>query len=221
MRRVLQIVAMLALALASTALAQEPRHGGVLRVGSNSDPATLNPYVFGNEFDRNAFRPVYDPLVEYDLTTYEVTPRLIESWDVSSDGLTWTLNVRQGVVFHDGRPLTSADIVWSFSQAMQSVATRTAPLLSFIQEVEATGEHTVALRLSQPDQLLAHTMVDIRVTPEGHTDFNENPIGTGPFRFVSWEPNRQLTYERNADYWDGDLPYLDGLEIRTIPDASV
>jgi MarR-like DNA-binding transcriptional regulator SgrR of sgrS sRNA len=64
-------------------------------------------------------------------------------------------------------------------------------------------------------------MVDIRVTPEGTTEFNESPIGTGPFEFVSWEPNRQLTYERNDDYWADDLPYLDGLEIRTIPDSSV
>jgi peptide/nickel transport system substrate-binding protein len=222
MRRALQIVASLALAFAtSAALAQEPQHGGVLRVGSNSDPATLNPYVFGSEFDRNAFRPIYDSLVEYDLTTYQVTPRLIESWEVSSDGLTWTLDVRQGVVFHDGSPMTSADVVWAFDQAMEPQATRTAPLLSFIEDVEAPDEHTVVLRLSQADQLLAHTMVDIRVTPAGTTEFNENPIGTGPFRLVSWEPNQLLRYERNDDYWDGDLPYLDGLEIRTIPDQSV
>jgi ABC-type transport system substrate-binding protein len=68
----------------SLGLAQEPVHGGVLRVGTNSDPATLNPYVFGNEFDRNAFRPIYDPLLDYDLTTYEVVPSLIESYEVSA-----------------------------------------------------------------------------------------------------------------------------------------
>jgi len=208
------------------AIAQTPTHGGVLRVGSNSDPATLNPYVFGNEFDRNAFRPIYDPLLEYDLMTYEPQPALIEAYSVSDDGLTWTLNVRQGVVFHDGRPMTSADIVWSFEQALKPEATRTAPLLSFVESVTAVDDATVEVALSQPDQLLSDTMVDIRVTPNGHSDFNENPIGTGAFRLVSWEPNRQLTYERNDDYWrvdaDGNqLPYLDGLEIRTVPDSSV
>jgi peptide/nickel transport system substrate-binding protein len=211
----------LAILVAGFGLATAQTHGGVLRVGSTSDPATLNPYVFGNEFDRNAFRPIYDPLLDYDLVTYDVVPALIESYSVSADGLTWTLNVRQGVTFHDGRPMTSADVVWSFEQALQPVATRTAPLLSFVQAVEATGEHTVSLTLSQPDQLLSHTMVDIRVTPAGHTDYNANPIGTGPFKFVSWDPNRQLTYERNDDYYVPELPYLDGLEIRTVPDASV
>jgi len=201
------------------ALAQTP--GGVLRVGTNSDPATLNPYVFGNEFDRNAFRPIYDSLLDYDLMTYDVVPALIESYEPSDDGLTWTLNVRQGVTFHDGTPMTAADVVWSFEQALKPEATRTAPLLSFVEVVEAVDDHTVEISLSQPDQLLPHTMIDIRVTKVDYVDYNDAPIGTGPFRFVSWEPNRQLTYERNEDYWVEELPYLDGLEIRTVPDSSV
>ncbi len=203
------------------AFAQTPTHGGTLRVGSNSDPATLNPYVFGNEFDRNAFRPIYDPLLDYDLTTYEVVPALIESYEVSMDGLTWTLNVRQGVTFHDGSPMTAADVVWSFEQALKPEATRTAPLLGFVEGVEAVDDATVVLSLSQPDQLLNHTMIDIRVTKVGADDYNANPIGTGPFKFVSWDPNRQLTYERNDAYWVPELPYLDALEIRTVPDSSV
>jgi peptide/nickel transport system substrate-binding protein len=224
MLRFRYVVVIAILALFATALAQTA--GGILRVGSNSDPATLNPYVFGNEFDRNAFRPIYDPLVEYDLNTYEVVPRLIESYAPSTDGLLWTLNVRPGVTFHNGQPLTAHDIVWSFEQALLPAATRTAPLLGFVNEVVATGDLTVEVRLSQPDQLLPHTMVDIRVTPRDHTAFNEDPIGTGPFQLVSWEPNRQLTYTRNPNYWDQDsagnqLPYLDGLEIRTVPDSSV
>ncbi|MBA2667318.1 MAG: ABC transporter substrate-binding protein [Trueperaceae bacterium] len=203
------------------AFAQTPQQGGVLRVGSNADPATLNPYVFGNEFDRNAFRPIYDPLLDYDLTTYEVVPALIESFEISADGLTWTLNVRQGVSFHDGTSMTADDVVWSIEQALKPEATRTAPLLSFVETVTAADDATVILSLSQPDQLLSHTMIDIRVTPSGSTDYNSNPIGTGPFKFVSWEPNRQLTYERNDAYWSAGLPYLDGLEIRTVPDSSV
>lgn len=203
------------------AFAQAPKSGGTLRVGTSSDPATLNPYVFGNEFDRNAFRPLYDPLLDYDLTTYEVVPALIESYETSSDGLTWTLHVRQNVQFHDGSPMTAEDVVWSFEQALKPEATRTAPLLSFVEAVDAVDDHTVRVSLSQADQLLSHTMVDIRVTPSGHTDYNANPIGTGPFKLVSWEPNRQLTYERNDAYWVDGLPYLDGIEIRTVPDASV
>lgn len=214
---------MLGLALlASAALAQDaPKHGGVLQIASSSDPATLNPYVFGNEFDRNAFRPIYDALLEYDLQTYEIVPRLVESYDVSSDGLKWTLHLRQGVVFQDGTPMTSKDVLWSFKQAMAPEATRTEPLLRFVSSVDAVDDNTVSITLSQPDQLLAHTMVDIRVTKDGTTEFNTAPIGTGPFKLVSWEPNRSLTYERNDHYWDGDLPYLDGLVFNTIPDGAV
>ena len=208
--------------LASGATAQEtPVHGGVLQIATSSDPATLNPYVFGNEFDRNAFRPIYDALLEYDLQTYEVVPRLVESYDISADGLQWTLHLRPGVVFHDGTPMTSKDVLWSFEQARMPEATRTEPLLCFITDIEAVDDLTVLITLSQPDQLLAHTMIDVRVTKDGTTEFNTDPIGTGPFKLVSWEPNRALTYERNADYWDGDLPYLDGLVFNTIPDGSV
>jgi peptide/nickel transport system substrate-binding protein len=215
--------ALLTLVIASLGLvlAQTPQYGGVLKVGTNSDPATLNPYVFGNEFDRTAFRPIYDALLEYDLTTYEVVPNLIASFEISEDGLQWTLNVRQNVTFHDGSPMTSADVVWAFEQAMKPEATRTVSLLSFVESVTAVDDHTVQVDLTQADQLLSHSMIDIRVTPVGTTEFNENPIGTGPFKLVSWEPNRQLTYERNDDYWAEGLPYLDGLEIRTVPESSV
>ena len=224
MRNVYRAVAIAAAMMIGVASAQ--MMGGVLKVGTNSDPATLNPYVFGNEFDRNAFRPLYDSLLDYDLNTYDVVPALIESYAPSADGLVWTLNVRQGVTFHDGTPMTAADVVWSFEQALKPEATRTAPLLSFVTEVVATGDHTVEVRLSAPDQLLPHTMIDIRVTKVDYVDYNENPIGTGPFQLISWEPNRQITYERNDAYWGRDaagnaLPYLDGIEIRTVPDSSV
>lgn len=208
--------------LASVGWAQDaPKHGGVLQISSSSDPATLNPYVFGNEFDRNAFRPIYDALLEYELQTYEIVPRLVESYDVSTDGLLWTLHLRQGVVFQDGTPMTSKDVLWSFQMARVPEATRTEPLLRFVTAIEAIDDNTVSLVLSQPDQLLAHTMVDVRVTKDGTTEFNTAPIGTGPFKLVSWEPNRSLTYERNDEYWDGDLPYLDGLVFNTVPDGSV
>lgn len=220
MKKLRLILTTLLIAGLSTALAQEPKYGGILRVGTGSDPATLNPYVFGNEFDRNAFRPVYDPLFEYNLTTYEPEPALIESYETSSDGLDWTLHVRPGVLFHDGSAMTAEDVVWSFEQALKPEATRTAPLLSFVETVEALDDHTVGLTLSQPDQLLIHTMVDIRVTPKGYTDYS-NPIGTGPFELVSWDPNRQLVYERNDHYWDEGLPYLDGIVFNTIPEQSV
>jgi peptide/nickel transport system substrate-binding protein len=220
--RILRSIALfLVVAGLTLAFAQTPQAGGVLKVGTNSDPATLNPYVFGNEFDRTAFRPIYDALLEYDLNTYDVVPNLIASFDISADGLQWTLNVRQNVTFHDGSPMTSADVVWSFEQALKPEATRTASLLSFVESVSAVDDHTVLVELSQADQLLSHTMIDIRVTKAGTTEFNENPIGTGPFKLVSWDPNRQLTYERNDSYWADGLPYLDGLEIRTIPDSSV
>lgn len=202
------------------------RYGGTLTIAQSADPDTLSPYIWGAQVTRNVLIQLYDTLVRNNLETYEIEPGLAESWEVSDDGLTWTFNLRE-TNFHDGRPFTAADAVWSMEQALDEAATRTAPLLSTVESVTAVDDRTLEITLSAPDNILLSTLLDVYITPDdADVDYQDGPVGTGPFKFVSWDRNQQITLERNDEYWmtdaDGNsLPYLDEILVKPVPDGSV
>ncbi len=200
----------------------DSRRGGVLVVAQSADPTSLNPYRFGSTNDRSIITNIFDSLIEFDLTTYEIVGSLAESWSTSDDGLVWTFELRDGVVFHDGSALDANDVVASVERAMEPESGRTTSLLTRVEEVVAVNDLTVELRLSEPDRILDLTMIDVYITPEDDSiDHGATPTGTGPFMFVSAEANQQVVLERNPDYWQEGLPYLDGIEFRTVPDPTV
>ncbi|MCQ3804049.1 MAG: ABC transporter substrate-binding protein [bacterium] len=197
-------------------------HGGTLVIAQPGDPTGLHPNRFGSTNDRNIITNMYDTLVEFDLNTYEIVPSLATDWSVSEDGLTWTFNLREGVSFHDGSPFGAEDVVTSMSRAQEPESGRTASLLTRVSETVATGDLTVEIRLSEPDRILASTLVDVYISPrDPDIDLNETPIGTGPFKFVEWERNQQVEIVRNDDFWMEGLPYLDGIIYTTVPDGTV
>ena len=197
-------------------------HGGTLVIAQPADPTGLHPNRFGSTNDRNIITNMYDTLVEFDLNTYEIVPSLATDWSVSEDGLTWTFNLREGVTFHDGSPFGAEDVVMSMSRAQEPESGRTASLLTRVSETVATGDLTVEIHLSEPDRILASTLVDVYISPrDPDIDLNETPIGTGPFKFVEWERNQQVEIVRNDDFWMEGLPYLDGIIYTTVPDGTV
>lgn len=197
-------------------------HGGTLVIAQPADPTGLHPNRFGSTNDRNIITNMYDTLVEFDLNTYEIVPSLATDWSVSEDGLTWTFNLREGVTFHDGAPFGAEDVVMSMSRAQEPESGRTASLLTRVSETVATGDLTVEIHLSEPDRILASTLVDVYISPrDPDIDLNETPIGTGPFKFVEWERNQQVEIVRNDDFWMEGLPYLDGIIYTTVPDGTV
>ena len=200
----------------------EPTAGGVLVIAQAADPTGLHPNRFGSTNDRNIITNIYDTLVEFDLTSYEIVGSLATDWSVSDDGLVWTFNLRDDVVFHDGSEFDAEDVVASMGRATEPEAGRTAPLLARVTETVAVDDQTVEIHLSEPDRILLSTMVDVYISPQDTTiDLAETPVGTGPFKFVSWERNQQVEVERNPDYWQDGLPYLDGVIYRTVPDGTV
>jgi ABC-type transport system substrate-binding protein len=196
--------------------------GGTLVVAHTADPTSLSPYRFGSTIDRNIITNIYDTLVEFDLETYDIVGSLADSWTVSDDGLTWTFALRDGVVFHDGSTLDSADVAASIERAMAPEANRTTTLLTRVSDVSAPDPTTVEINLSEPDRILLSTLIDVYVAPDDDSiDLATTPVGTGPFVFVSATPNQEVVLERNAEYWKDGLPYLDGVVFRTIPDGTV
>ena len=195
-------------------------------VALSGDPESLNPFTSSSQNARNVFIHVYEPLVRHDLLTYGFLPGLAESWDTSADGLTWTFHLREAS-FHDGRPFTAADAAYSIGVALEETSIYTSSQLMGVTGVEALDDRTLQITLGVPDQVLLSTLVDAYMIPDDpNNDFDDGPIGTGPFKFVRWERNQSIVLERNENYWSSDadgnqLPYLDGVEFRPIPEGSV
>lgn len=204
----------------------EGKPGGVLRVGVQGDPTELDPHLVVLDAASMITDLVYEGLVHEDPSLVP-QPLLAERWEISDDGQTYTFHLRQGVTFHNGRPLVADDVVYSFARVMDPG--NASPWVSYtdtIKEVQAPDEATVVFTLTSPDaSFLAKlcrrglTVVPKEVVEE-QGDLRQVMVGTGPFVFDEYIPNSMVTLSKNAHYWLEGRPYLDGLEIQIIPDDT-
>lgn len=161
----------------------------------------------------------------------EIECWLAEEYSVSEDGLVYTIKVRPGVTFHDGSELNAEVVAWN----MQACIDGGKGQYSRVASIEVTGELELVVTMSQPDILflsnLAADPVGLIISKESY-DKNgpewceKNPVGTGPFTFVSWENDVEVVYTKNENYWGVDaegnqLPYLDGVRVVYINDVTV
>jgi peptide/nickel transport system substrate-binding protein len=220
------------------AIAQDvegPRYGGTLVAALPDDPPTLAVWLSSSFLVRMVGPQIMEGLLdqEPDLTP---KPLLAESWTVSPDGLTWTFRIRRGVKWHDGKPLTADDVVFSVNEVwlkhLSDAATRWK---LFGLKAEKVDNYTVVFKLEKRNVYATHYW-DSHFGPiipkhlfEG-TDIEKNPynlkpVGTGPFRFKEYVKGSHIIFEKNPDYWQKDkqgnrLPYLDRLVFRIMPDAT-
>jgi peptide/nickel transport system substrate-binding protein len=201
----------------------ESATGGTLVAAIGGDPDQLDPHTTTSSFAFTVLENVYDTLVQPgdDLTP---EPALAASWETSDDLLTWTFTLREGVTFHDGSPLTAGDVVASFERIAEEGAN--AFRLGAVDAFEAPDDLTVVMELNRPapnllDQIGAFK--GMAIAPAAAIEagtLGDEPIGTGPFSFVSFTPGDNVELAANPDYW-GEGPFLDGVEFRVIPDESV
>jgi peptide/nickel transport system substrate-binding protein len=214
--------------------AEQPVRGGTLVVAlDGQDPGNLNPAVTSNGGVHTASEPMFNGLVGLD-TEGRPTPELAESWAVEQNGAVYRFTLRDNVRFHDGRTLTSDDVVFTFTNALLRYHSRTAASMNAAQvRVEAPDPRTVVFTFAAPYAPLLQQLnvTEAPIIPrhvyEGCSDIstvagcppNRAPVGTGPFKFVSADAN-EIRLERNPDYFRQGLPYLDGIVQRFIADQG-
>lgn len=158
----------------------------------------------------------------------EVSPLLATSWTVSPDGMTYTFQLRHGVKFQNGQSFSSADVVYSFDRAAKEAAPQVLQRFSNYESSTADGQYAVKVQLKKPDtsfiyQVADPTDIGFAIVPKGATSdqINSHPVGTGPFSFVSYQPNAQLVLAVNRNYWDASvLPKYKTLKIRFMTDDA-
>lgn len=203
-----------------------PHAGGApsgLVVGATSDPDTLFPWKATQFQAVNVLEQLYGTLTELD-ADLEVVPGLAESWQVSPDGLTVTMALRQGVTFADGSAFDSADVTASLDRIRdEATGAVAAASLASVTSVAAPDPTTVVLTLSGPDAglLAALATVNLAMLPSDATEqaLAETPNGTGPFTLAARTPNQSTTLAANPAFWGG-APALPSVEFRVIPDET-
>ena len=226
--------------VAIAATAEAATRGGKLIYARYADSLWLDPVFNDANVDIWVLTNLYDTLLQPTADGKGVSPGLATAYQVSDDGLTFTLTLRQGTKFSDGSPITAEDVKGTLDRARNPKNGIWNFILESVDSVEIKSPDTVALHLKHPDPTLAAGLATFNtaIMPQklfdatpGATDeekakaFAEHPVGSGPFMFDSWQRGTQMVIKRNPYYWqmgeDGKpLPYLDEVDFPIIPDDA-
>jgi peptide/nickel transport system substrate-binding protein/oligopeptide transport system substrate-binding protein len=216
---------------------EKPQYGGEYRVPLEGEPISLDPARFTGIYAMNVAANLFDGLVEFD-SNLNVVPAIARVWKISRDHRTYTFRLQRGVKFHNGREVTADDFVYSFSRILNpdtkspvaSMFKHIVGAASFyegksetISGLRAKDRYTLMIELKEPFTpfLSILAMIHAKVVPKEAMgeDFGKRPVGTGPFRFRSWQPGHQIVLEANNDYFEG-RPFLDILRFSIYPNIE-
>ena len=192
-------------------------------VAVDADVDTLHPTDFSTTVELGVLNQIYDTLLYYSPDgTKDPEPRIAESYEISDDGLDYTFHLRDDVTFHDGTPVTADDVV--FSIELYKASEYQGSQISMLSSVEATDEYTVVCHLDAPYspflQGICSPMIASKAYYESsEDDFVNNPIGSGPYKFVSRAKGSNIKLEANEDYYRG-APEIKEVTFEVIPDSS-
>lgn len=205
---------------------KSPKPGGVLIAARAADMKGLDPHKQTAFSSFRVLEHIYDPLLALD-KDMNVIPNLAKSWEWSDEGKTLTMKLVEGVKFHNGDPMTSADVKASFERILnEETGAAARSFFTSIESIETGDDATVVFKLSAANSAILAAMtnpnsaiVSKKALESGWDPANE-AIGTGAFKLAKWEADNVVTLEKNPDFWIPGLPYLDGIEFRTIPDEA-
>lgn len=221
MRRFVSAALALALCLLLCGCTRQKPDAATAVVLIESSPLNLDPRIGTDAQSERIGELIFEGLVRRD-ENFELKPRLAESWEVP-DPLTYVFHLRHDVRFHDGQPMTSADVKWTLDSLLGGkLRSAKTSAYRYVDRVEAPDAFTVVLHLKEPFAALLWNLSDgaLGVVPKGLGDeLARHPIGTGPFRFVSEAPDREVVIERNEQYW-GKRAGLARVRFNVVPDAT-
>lgn len=204
----------------------KPAYGDILVRGDIGDASNLIPLLASDTASHNICGMIYNGLVKYD-KDMNVVGDLAESWDISQNGLVITFHLRKGVKWHDGRPFTSADVLYTY-QVTVDPKTPTAYAGDFakVKKAEAPDDYTFRVTYDKPFApaliswnaavLPRHLLAGKDITK---SPLSRRPIGTGPYQFKEWVAGQKIVLVSNPAYFEGQ-PYIDGRITRIIPDTA-
>jgi peptide/nickel transport system substrate-binding protein len=220
------VILAVALAAAAPVAGQQPKRGGTAVFVIDTDPPTLNPATTTGATDEIVGIPLNAQLLMVD-SDESVHPLVAESWSVAADGRTVTFRIRRNVKFHDGTPLGSADVKFTFEEVLAKYHPQASRAFAHVASVETLDPYTVVVHFKEPygpflfliglngTVLPRHLYEGTDVLKNPH---NLQPVGAGPYRLQEWARGDHITVVRNDAYFEPGLPYLDRIVYKMIPD---
>jgi peptide/nickel transport system substrate-binding protein len=205
--------------------------GGKVILTSFSDAVRLIPYTTSDSASSRIQGMIFEGMLNLDQKGNPI-PQLATKWSYDKASMTYTFDLRKGVKWHDGKPFTADDVVFSYNMYMNPKSINSyIGDFGTIKSVTKTGTHQVKIQLKEKDALIVSNVFPAAIIPKhkfpkGVEDFNKNntvhrnPVGTGPFIFKEWKTDERIVVKANKSYWNG-RPYMDEVITRILPDANV
>lgn len=202
-----------------------------IRIRMSGEPSTLHPILASDAPASEVGGFLFDRLIDMDPDTMEYRPMIALKWDIAPDHKTYTFYMRDDVKWHDGKPVTADDVVFSFNYIMdpKTKAPHLKVYYKDIKKVQKIDAHTVQFVYNEiyfkgfsfcgGMPILPKHILQNETDPD-HSAFSRAPVGNGPYKFVTWESGKRIRLERNENYW-GPKPAIQKLDFMIIPDPAV
>jgi peptide/nickel transport system substrate-binding protein len=183
-------------------------------------PRGFDPrFSTNNTYSARIMQLIYDTLLVKD-DNFELTPSLAEKFEESTDHQTFTFHLRPNVKFHNGKPLTSADVKYTFASLLSpELQSPIRGLLDKISSIETPDAMTVIFRAREPYYTFLANLPAIGIIPDGAGEMGKAPMGSGPYQFVSYSEGDIVKLEANSDYWGG-APQIPRVHVKFVADNS-